>query len=636
MPPARPASSVRRRRLPGSLLGLLLVATPLVAACDLPGDSGAQRTVNRLAEALSNGDVGDVPFVGDDTRADRQFRRVSGDTRQAEVGVVAVREQDAAATATLRWSRPVGRRTWTYQTTVRLARQSGSWSVRWDPRLVEPSLERGEVMETTSVTPARGRILGTDGTALVKPRPVLRVGLDKTGLPARVALQSADRLAGLVDVTAGPFRRQVKAAGDRAFVQAIVYRRQEAPEEVLAALSGIRGGRAISDHLPLAPSRDFGDGLLGTVGPATAELVRKSRGRIRAGDQVGLSGLQARYDEQLFGTRGETVAAVDRQGNRRTLFRSDPTAGKDLHTTLDLRLQGLAEKLLDGVRPASALVAIEASTGHLLAVANGPGSNGYATATYGRYAPGSTFKIVSTLALLRTGLEPGSRVDCPASTVVDGKRFKNYNDYPSGALGRIRLVDAVVNSCNTAFVGQHDRLRTRRLTAAAAALGFGVDHDLGFPAYFGQVGEPGSATQLAASLIGQGTVLASPMSMATVMASVLSGGAVLPILLPDQQLDQTKPDDPLTEVEAKRLRSMLGQVVERGSGTVLRGLPGPPVIAKTGTAEFGDKPPLPTHAWMVAGQGDLAVAVFVDKGDSGSGTAGPILRRFLEGARAPS
>ena len=47
------------------------------------------------------------------------------------------------------------------------------------------------------------------------------------------------------------------------------------------------------------------------------------------------------------------------------------------------------------------------------------------------------------------------------------------------------------------------------------------------------------------------------------------------------------------------------------------------MIAKTGTAEFGDKPPLPTHAWMVAGRGDLAVAVFVERGESGSQTAGP-------------
>ena len=57
------------------------------------------------------------------------------------------------------------------------------------------------------------------------------------------------------------------------------------------------------------------------------------------------------------------------------------------------------------------------------------------------------------------------------------------------------------------------------------------------------------------------------------------------------------------------------------------------MIAKTGTAEFGDEPPLPTHAWMIAGQGDLAVAVFVERGDSGSQTAGPVLEQFLRAMR---
>ena len=78
---------------------------------------------------------------------------------------------------------------------------------------------------------------------------------------------------------------------------------------------------------------------------------------------------------------------------------------------------------------------------------------------------------------------------------------------------------------------------------------------------------------------------------------------------------------------------MMRAVVERGSGSVLARRAGGPVIAKTGTAEFGEQPPLPTHAWMVAGRGDLAVAVFVERGDSGSGTAGPVLEEFLETVR---
>ncbi|HEU4566593.1 MAG TPA: penicillin-binding transpeptidase domain-containing protein, partial [Marmoricola sp.] len=259
---------------------------------------------------------------------------------------------------------------------------------------------------------------------------------------------------------------------------------------------------------------------------------------------------------------------------------------------------------------------------------------GYDIATYGRYAPGSTFKMVSSLALLRSGLTPRSTVHCVPRLDVNGKAFTNYSDYPADRLGDIPLLQAVANSCNTAFIGERHRLHGDDLPQAAAALGFGVDHDLGFPAYFGQVPAPAGETEAAADLIGQGRVLASPMAMATVMASVIAGRAVLPVLLPDQHAASSPPSPthPLTRHEDAAEKQMLRAVVTQGSGAILRGLPGPPALAKTGTAEFGTKPPLPTHAWMVGGHGDLAVAVFVDRGSTGSGTAGPLLERFLRGA----
>jgi cell division protein FtsI/penicillin-binding protein 2 len=255
----------------------------------------------------------------------------------------------------------------------------------------------------------------------------------------------------------------------------------------------------------------------------------------------------------------------------------------------------------------------------------------------GQYAPGSTFKVVSSLALLRSGVRPASQVSCPATTVVDGKRFKNYDDYPADGLGEISFATAVANSCNTAFIGQRDAVTQAEVADAAAALGLGVDHDLGFPAYFGSVpataAEAGSETGRAASLIGQGTVLASPMAMAAVAASVARGATVVPRLLPAQPADDQRPGTPLTGPEAAQLRSLMRGVVTRGSGSFLASVPGPPVLAKTGTAEFGTRAPLQTHAWMIAARGDLAVAVFVDVGDSGSGTAGPLLERFLRAAR---
>ncbi len=178
----------------------------------------------------------------------------------------------------------------------------------------------------------------------------------------------------------------------------------------------------------------------------------------------------------------------------------------------------------------------------------------------------------------------------------------------------------------------HGRLGDTDLADAAATLGLGIDHDLGFPAYFGQVPPPETETEAAADLIGQGTVLASPMVMATVMASIQAGRTVVPRLL--EQVDVAVPDaaPPLARAEADALRSMLRTVVTSGSGTGLLDVPGPPVIAKTGTAEFDLDGKRLLHAWMVAAQGDLAVAVYVDIGQSGSRTAGPILEAFLRAA----
>jgi cell division protein FtsI/penicillin-binding protein 2 len=418
----------------------------------------------------------------------------------------------------------------------------------------------------------------------------------------------------------------------------------------------------VRDTMPLAPTREFARPLLGTVGPVTAEVVQKSGGVYRAGDEAGVSGLQARYDEQLRGTPGATVDIVpaeeagdptdgagddgatgssgggqDADGSAREVFSAAAVPGRPLRTTLVPRLQRLAERSLSGVRPASAVVAVRPSTGDLLAVASGEGSDGQSTATIGQYAPGSTFKVVSSLALVRAGLRPASSVSCPATSVVDGKRFKNYDDYPSNGLGRIPFRTAVANSGNTAFINERDTVSQADLADAAASLGLGVDHDLGFPAYFGSVpateAEAGSETGHAASMIGQGKVVASPMAMAAVAASVARGSTVVPRLLTDREGEEARPRTPLSGREAAQLRTLMRGVVTQGSGAFLADLPGTPVLAKTGTAEFGDTAPLRTHAWMIGVQGDLAVAVFVDVGDSGSGTAGPILEQFLRGSR---
>jgi cell division protein FtsI/penicillin-binding protein 2 len=231
-------------------------------------------------------------------------------------------------------------------------------------------------------------------------------------------------------------------------------------------------------------------------------------------------------------------------------------------------------------------------------------------------------------------MTPVSPVPCTDTVTVDGRTFENYSDYPSGALGDITLRSAIANSCNTAMIASRDDVPPDELAAAASALGLGRDVDLGIPAFFGSVPTDVDGTERAASMIGQGRIEASPLAMAVVAASVGHGGLVTPVLLPDLDPDEADdPDERVTESEGVALADLMRAVVTDGSGAFLADVPGGPVGAKTGTAEYGTDVPPRTHAWMIATQDDLAVAVFVADGDSGSATAGPLLESFLRAAR---
>jgi cell division protein FtsI/penicillin-binding protein 2 len=625
------------RRLTAASVTLLVAGTATLTGCSADTPDAAD-AADRLAASLSAGHPEKVAFAG---RSRQQVRAWWQDTTEdmgdstLRVRVSGVKQNDekGTATATLAYTwelaHDAGR--WTYRSTVRMTRPGSRWVVQPDPALAAPALRPGEVLVLDRVQAERGDIIGAHGVHLVTERPVMRFGIDKTRVGEKAQDDSARRLAELLGIDVKDFAARVAASGDQAFVEALVLRPQDIPTDVATDYKAIKGAVALPDRIPLAPTHEFARPILGTVGPVTAELLKESEGVYQPGDEAGLSGLEQRYDERLRGTPGVTVLAVDPDsGEQRSLFEVKPEPGRALRTTLDVHLQSLAERLLATQRPASALVAVRPSDGAVVAAASGPGSEGYSTATLGRYAPGSTFKVVTSLALLRNGLRPDSPVSCPTSVVVDGKLFENYDDYPASALGRIDLRTALAQSCNTAFIGQHRRVTQRDLAEAAAALGLGVDHDLGFPAFLGSVPTTATDTGHAASMIGQGQVLASPLAMAAVAASASAGHVVVPQLLPDHAAS-VDPPRPLTRDEAAQLRSMMRSVVTEGSGSGLSDLPGE-VLAKTGTAEFGTSEPLQTHAWMIAAHGDLAVAVFVDVGESGSHTAGPILEEFLRRA----
>ncbi|WP_263118423.1 penicillin-binding transpeptidase domain-containing protein [Cellulomonas sp. RIT-PI-Y] len=613
-----------RSRVVAVLVAVVLVGS--VAACG--GDDGddRQQVAEALAAALTDGDFSDVPLAGatGQEAAERREAVIGGMTPwqpTVTAGTVVDGQDDDSAGVTLRYTWDLDGAAWTYDTHAGLTRVDDEWRATWSSMLLAPDLSDAEVLTVQRAYPERAQVLGAGDAVIVENRPVNRVGIDKTRLTADQWDGAARQLATALEMDPDAYAAQVAAAGEKAFVEAIVIRDGD-PDYSTGELTTLPGVIATTDTLPLAPSRTFARPVLGSVGQATAELIEQSEGALAAGDLTGLSGLQRQYDDQVRGTPGVTVLAGER-----LLFSTEPQAGEPLRVTLDPTVQTIAENVLSSTTEgASALVAIRPSTGEIVAVASGPGGDGTSTATLGLYAPGSTFKVASSLALLRAGLTPDSPLECPATLTVDGREFQNVPGYPTDRLGTVTLRTAVANSCNTAFLGARDTVDQAALASAAQSLGI-TEADLGFAATLGSVPTESDGTDHAASLIGQGRVQATPLGMATVAASVVAGHRVVPQLVVGAGTAPADSAPPLTAEEAEALRSMMRSVVTEGGSTFLQDVPGAEVIAKSGTAQYGDGEQ--AHAWMIAGQGDLAVAVFVETGTSGVDTAGPLLEAFL-------
>ncbi|HZD02548.1 MAG TPA: penicillin-binding transpeptidase domain-containing protein [Actinomycetes bacterium] len=351
------------------------------------------------------------------------------------------------------------------------------------------------------------------------------------------------------------------------------------------------------------------------------------------GDSVGRGGLEQTFERRLAGSPTGQVKLVDEDGNEVQVLRSfGGKPGAPVRTTIETRMQLAAESALgDAGGHYAALVAVQPSTGAIRAMVNLP-TNGYQRATRGLYPPGSTFKVITTAALLQKGVRPSDKVTCPKDVKVGGVTIGNFEQEQ---LGTIPFNVAFAKSCNTAFV----QLATSRLTGselarAASRFGFGVAIAPGIRAETSRVPVPQSPAELAMSAFGQAKVTASPLQMAAVAAAVDSGTWRAPKLLDDQTLgtlDTRQPAPrPLDPAVADTLRSLMREVVTSGTAASA-GLPDG-VAGKTGTAEFGTGDNQPTHAWFIGFRGDLAVAVVVEGGGVGGEVAAPIAARFFRAA----
>jgi cell division protein FtsI/penicillin-binding protein 2 len=509
---------------------------------------------------------------------------------------------------------------WSYPGTLALARTAGRWLVQWSPAALHPDLGPGQGFGRSRTWPARAPILAADGSALVAAGDVVLVGLEPDRITDRALVDAV--LKQYLDVDPATTTAALRAPGVKPdhFVQVARVRadRFAALRPVLEPVPGIFFQRTTGR---LAVSENFAAHVLGRFDEVTAERLTELGEPYQVGDNVGLSGLEANFERQLAGAPSGEVRTVDAGGTTvRTLFKFPGTPPQPVRTTLDRRTQDAAEAALAGVTSPAAIVAVDAATGDVRAVVSRPLNQPFNRALAGQYPPASTFKVVTTAALLAAGTRPETPVACPADATVGGQAFRNFE---GGSLGGTTFRSAFAQSCNTAFVTLSATLSDTGLAAAATSFGFGAKYDLGVPTAGAQFPLPKDAAEKASEAIGQGRVEASPVHMATVAAAVASGSWRAPRLLSDSPASQPTALDPQV---AATLKDLTAEVVRTGTGT-RAAVGGQQVAGKTGTAETTD--PAKTHAWFIGYRGQLAFSVLVEGGGVGGQVAAPLAARFL-------
>jgi penicillin-binding protein A len=402
-----------------------------------------------------------------------------------------------------------------------------------------------------------------------------------------------------------------------------------------------------------SPLGNVGEAVVGAVGPApVARRQELEEQGVPYDASVGLSGLELAFDDRLRGTAGGELLA-----GSRVLAYAAPQPAPAVRTSVSPTLQRAAVTALGG--QLGGIVALQPSTGQILAVA-GIGLDGL-------QPPGSTFKMVTTTGVLEAKIATAHTV-FPYATfaTLDGVKLSNANGEECG--GTLELAFAV--SCNSVFTPLGVKLGAGRLVATAERFGF--NHEPGIAGASESTLPPANEIQgeldVGSTAIGQGEVLATPLEMATVAATIADGGR-----RPQPTFLQGRPAPRVSVTSdsvAHTMRRLMIGVVREGTGTSAA-IPGVTVAGKTGTAELrstaelkgscsssaseskessstASPPPgkegckgaeseaANTDAWFAAFAPALdpriVVCVMLVKDGAGGATAAPVAREVLEAA----
>jgi len=438
----------------------------------------------------------------------------------------------------------------------------------------------------------------------------------------------------------------------------------------------------------------LGAHLLGYVGAPVNidELPDVKNFTFYSPDVEGKSQIELAYDKWIRGTPGVRVMTRNVKGIIEGELRRDPPKqGNNIYLTIDARIQYIAERALRAVGRGAAVV-VNPKNGDILAMATVPSydpntfipsvskddwkvlnddeTDPLTNRAIQSYAPGSTYKVPIALAGLRAGLPATRTYNCSGGVTYGSKYMKCWIASKGGAHGNLSLADALKQSCNSFFYQWGNAAKIDNIVAVGEQLGLGKKSGIPLtgespgilpsPTWLKTISpsERWSEGYTANTSIGQGFVLASPLQMAMVTATVANRGISyqprLVLRVTDQQGKDVvdpetgklvAPPEPVvradlraagvTSEQIEQVRRGMWKVVQEAGGTGKRAqIKGMEVAGKTGTAQFWRGNKQDNHTWFITfapyDDPQFAVCVMVQGAKSGGGVSAPIAQKIME------
>ncbi|WP_390407080.1 penicillin-binding protein PBP4(5) [Lacticaseibacillus jixiensis] len=487
-----------------------------------------------------------------------------------------------------------------YTTTIKQV--GDAWRVRWDPSMLLPEMGASDTVQITTLNATRGQIYDRNHQLLAKNGTVIQAGLLPNALgsgSARTANLQKIATAWSVKVSSLETLLKQSWVSDDTFV----------PVKVVTQTPTLTGASYKTIGSRTYPLGAAAAQLIGYVGTATADDIKQDP-TLAADSNVGKAGLEQTYDKELRGHNGGTIT-IQNGNNVRTLLKTKAQAGKDLTLTIDAAKQKTAYTKLDN--KAGSVVTMDPQTGELLTLASSPSYdpnkfvNGISQSDYDqyannkalpfvsrytqRYAPGSTFKMLTAAIALDNGT-----ITTNTTKSISGLKWQQSSSWGSYQVTRTvdaspeNMTQALVNSDNIWFAQVALKMGQAKYLAGLAPF-FNTQANVPLNMHDASISNSGklaSSTLLADTAYGQGQLLLSPIQQAAMYSAIANSGIMQqPTLIKGANATRTS----VVKAEsAKAVKAALVHVVSDANGTA-HGLQmsGHTIAAKTGTAELKQK-----------------------------------------------